>query len=155
MHWSLQNGVTHPFNISIISMKNSLFFIIISMAFLFFGVNAIAQETKNADPRYLELDERPTFKGGSPNDFALWVTKHVKYPKYAKEIGIEGTVMVHFVIDTNGKISEAHVHQGVHPQLDEEAVRVVLKSPKWKPGKKDCKPVRVSYTMPVVFRFRK
>ena len=134
-------------------MKKSLLFIIISMAFLFAGVDAIAQDTKHADPRYLELDEHPTFKGGSPNDFALWVTKHVKYPKYAKEIGIEGTVKVHFVIDKKGKVSEAHVHQGVHPVLDKEAVRVVLKSPKWKPAKKDGRPVKVSYTIPVMFYF--
>ena len=134
-------------------MKKSLLFIIISMAFFFAGADAIAQDTKHADPRYLELDEHPTFKGGSPNDFALWVAKHVKYPKYAKEAGIEGTVKVHFVIDKKGKISEAHVHEGVHPALDQEAVRVVLKSPKWKPGKKDGRPVKVSYTIPVMFYF--
>ena len=81
------------------------------MAFLLVGVDAVAQDTSDADPRYLELDEHPTFKGGSPNDFALWVARNVKYPKYAKEAGIEGTVLVHFVIGTNGKISEAHVHQ--------------------------------------------
>ena len=136
-------------------MKKSLLFIFISMALLFAGPDAIAQDTKNADPRYFLLDEHPTFKGGSPNDFALWVTKHVKYPKYAKEIGIEGTVKVHFVIDKKGKVSEAHVHQGVHPVLDQEAVRVVLKSPKWKPAKKDGRPVKVSYTIPVVFNFSK
>ena len=136
-------------------MKKSLLFIIISMVFLFAGADAIAQDTRHADPRYMELDEYPTFKGGGPNHFALWVAKHLKYPKYAKETGIEGTVKVHFVIDTNGRISEAHVHEGVHPVLDQEAVRVVMKSPKWKPGKKDGKPVRVSYTLPVIFGFRK
>lgn len=134
-------------------MKKSLVFIIISLAFLCAGVNATAQDTKNPDPRYLLLDEHPTFKGGSPNDFALWVARHVKYPKYAKETGIEGIVKVHFVIDKKGRVSEAHVHEGVHPVLDKEAVRVVLKSPKWKPGKKDGKPVKVSYTIPVVFSF--
>ena len=134
-------------------MKKSLLFIFISMALLFAGPDAVAQDTKNADSRYFLLDEHPTFKGGSPNDFALWVTKHVKYPKYAKEIGIEGTVKVHFVIDKKGKVSEAHVHQGVHPVLDQEAVRVVLKSPKWKPAKKDGRPVKVSYTIPVMFYF--
>lgn len=134
-------------------MKKNLFFIIISMAFLFAGADAFAQGTKNADPRYFLLDEHPTFKGGSPNDFAMWVAKHVKYPKDAKKAGIEGTVMVHFVIDKNGKISDAHVHEGVHPVLDQEAVRVVLKSPRWKPAKKDGRPVKVSYTIPVVFNF--
>ena len=135
-------------------MRKSLFFIIISMAFLFTGVDAIAQDTKHADPRYLELDEHPTFKGGSPNDFAVWVSQNVKYPKSAKEAGIEGTVKVHFVIDKKGKISDAHVCESVHPLLDKEAVRVVMKSPKWEPGKKDGKSVRVSYTMPVMFYFR-
>ena len=134
-------------------MKQSLLFIFISMALLFAGPDAVAQDTKHADPRYFLLDEHPTFKGGSPNDFALWVAKHVKYPKYAKAIGIEGTVKVHFVIDKKGKVSEAHVLQGVHPVLDQEAVRVVLKSPKWKPAKKDGRPVKVSYTIPVMFYF--
>ena len=134
-------------------MKKNLFFIIISMAFLFAGADALAQDKENVDPRYLLVDEQPTFKGGSPADFALWVAKHVKYPNSAKKAGIEGTVMVHFVIGKNGKISEAHVHQGVHPVLDKEAVRVVKKSPKWKPAKKDGRPVKISYTMPVMFSF--
>ena len=81
-------------------MKKSLLFIIISMAFLFTGVDAFAQDTKHADPRYLELDEHPTFKGGGPNNFATWVTSHVKYPKAAKKAGVEGTVKVCFVVDT-------------------------------------------------------
>ena len=132
-------------------MKRLLLLII--CAFLFTGVNAIAQDTKTAALNYHELDEHPTFKGGNPNDFATWVAMHVKYPKSAKEAGIEGTVMVHFVIDTNGKISKAHVHESIHPALDEEAVRVIMKSPKWKPAKKDGKPVRVSFTMPVAFSF--
>lgn len=55
-------------------------FLFIICAFLFTGVNAVAQDTKNADPRYLELDEHPTFKGGGPNNFATWAAMHVKYP---------------------------------------------------------------------------
>jgi len=124
------------------------------MAFFFAGVDADAQDTKNADPAYFELDERPTFKGGSPNDFALWVTKHVRYPKRARELGIEGEVKVGFVIGTDGKVAEAHVIQSVHPLLDAEAIRVVMKSPKWKPAIKDGQPVRIIFTAPVIFRFR-
>ena len=71
-------------------MKKSLLFIIISMAFLFIGADAVAQDTKHADPRYLELDEHPRFKGGDPNNFASWVSTHVKYPKDAKNAGVEG-----------------------------------------------------------------
>ena len=62
--------------------------------------------------------------------------------------------MVCFVVDKDGTVSDAHVHQSVHPLLDEEALRVVMKSPKWKPAKKDGEPVKVSYTMPVMFYFR-
>ena len=62
-------------------MKKNLLFIIISMAFLFAGADAIAEDRKHADPRYMELDEYPTFKGGGPNIFASWVSTHVKYPK--------------------------------------------------------------------------
>ena len=103
-------------------MKKSLLFIIISMAFLFAGADAIAQDTRHADPRYMELDEHPTFKGGGPNNFASWVSTHVKYPKEAKNDGVEGTVMVCFVVDTDGKIADAHVHESVHPLLDAEAI---------------------------------
>ena len=69
--------------------------------------------------------------------------------------GVEGTVMVCFVVDTDGIISDAHIHNSVHPALDREAIRVIMKSPKWKPAMKDGKPVRVSYTMPVMFNFTK
>lgn len=133
-------------------MKRVLLFIICT--FLFAGVNATAQDTKNADPQYFEIDEHPSFQGSGPNNFATWVAAHVKYPKGAKKANIEGTVMVHFVIDKDGSISDAHVHKSTHPLLDAEAIRVVLKSPKWKPGIKDGKPVKVSYTMPVAFYFR-
>lgn len=135
-------------------MKKIFLLITISFALISASVNADAQDTKHPEPAYLELDERPTFKGGTPNDFALWVAKHVKYPKPAKEQGLEGTVIVHFVIGTDGRIADAHVDKSVHPLLDEEAVRVVLDSPRWKTGIKDGKPVKVSYTMPVRFGFR-
>ena len=73
----------------------------------------------------IQLDEHPTFKGGGPNKFASWVSTHVMYPKDAKNAGVEGTVMVCFVVDTDGKIADAHVHESVHPLLDAEAVRVL------------------------------
>lgn len=97
------------------------------------------------------LDRYPTFKGKGTEAFSAWVTAHLKYPKEAKAAHMDGTVTVQFVVGTNGGVQEVEVLKGVHPALDAEAVRVIRSSPKWKPGIKDGKPVRVTYTLPVIF----
>ena len=96
-------------------------------------------------------DKWPTFKGKGTDAFSQWVTAHLKYPKDAKAAHIDGTVKVKFVVGSNGGVQEVEVLQGVYPSLDAEAVRVIKSSPKWKPGIKDGKPCRVSYTLPVIF----
>ena len=109
-------------------------------------------------PRHAEIlesmkapDKYPTFKGQDANAFSSWVTARLKYPQDAKDARIEGTVLVKFVIGTNGGVQEVEVEKGVFPSLDAEAVRVIKSSPKWKPGIKDGKPVRVTYHHPVIF----
>ena len=109
-------------------------------------------------PRHAEEVEKaksperwPTFKGKGADAFSAWVTAHLKYPKDAKAARIDGTVKVKFVVGSNGGVQEVEVLQGVFPSLDAEAVRVVRSSPKWKPGIKDGKPCRVTYTLPVIF----
>ena len=82
-------------------VKRLIIIVAIAMA------SALGASAQVPDQEYFFLDERPTFKGGSPNEFAVWITKHVKYPKEAKENGVEGTVKVRFVIDTDGRVSEA------------------------------------------------
>ena len=101
--------------------------------------------------RMSAVDIEPRFKNQSANAFSPWVTARLKYPKDAKAAGIEGTVVVKFVIGTNGGVQEVQILQGVYPSLDNEALRVIRSSPKWKPGTKDGKPVRVTYTLPVIF----
>ena len=96
-------------------------------------------------------DQWPTFKGKGTDAFSQWVTAHLKYPKDAKAAHIDGTVKVKFVVGSNGGVQEVEVLQGAFPSLDAEAVRVIKSSPKWKPGIKDGKPVRVTYTLPVIF----
>ena len=110
-------------------------------------------------PRHAEIlegmnapDKWPTFKGKGTEAFSAWVTSRLKYPKDAMDAGIDGTVVIKFVIGTNGGVQEVEVEKGVVPSLDAEAVRVVKSSPKWKPGIKDGKPCRVTYSFPVVFR---
>lgn len=96
-------------------------------------------------------DKYPTFKGKGTDAFAAWVSEHLNYPKDAKDARVEGTVIVKFVVGTNGGIQEVEVEKGVFPSLDAEAVRVIKSSPRWKPGIKDGKPCRVTYHHPVIF----
>ena len=96
-------------------------------------------------------DKWPTFKGKGLDAFSEWVAAHLKYPKDAKAAHIDGTVNVKFVVGSNGGVQEVEVLKGVHPSLDAEAVRVIKSSPKWKPGIKDGKPCRVTFTLPVIF----
>lgn len=100
---------------------------------------------------FLSPDVYPKFKGQGPDAFSKWVSAHLKYPPEAKKSMIDGTVMVKFVIGTNGGVQEVEVVKGLLPALDQEAVRVIKNSPKWKPAMKDGKPVRTSYTIPVAF----
>ena len=101
--------------------------------------------------RMSSVDIEPRFKGQSANAFNSWVTARLRYPKDAKDAHIDGTVVLKFVIGTNGGVQEVEVEKGVFPSLDAEAVRVVRNSPKWRPAIKDGKPVRFSYHFPVIF----
>jgi TonB family protein len=81
-----------------------------------------------------------------------YVAKNVKYPQEAKDKEIQGRVFVSFVVEKDGSVSTVKVLRGIGGGCDEEAVRVVSSMPKWKPGIKDGKPVRVSYMMPLTFK---
>jgi len=114
---------------------------------------------KADSPRHAEMmakknepDFKPTFRGHSDlRFFTEWVNKNLKYPKDARDAHIEGTVKLQFTVGTNGGVQEVQILQGVYPSLDNEALRVVRSSPKWKPGIKDGKPVRVTYTYTIHF----
>ena len=102
------------------------------------------------------LDSRPTFRGSSDiRVFSEWVQARLKYPKEARNAGVEGTVQLQFVVGKNGGVQEVQVLKGVDPALDNEAVRVVRSSPKWKPGTKEGQPVRVTNRLSVVFSLSK
>ena len=97
------------------------------------------------------VEGRPSFNGGDANEFSKWVNSRLVYPEKAKEKGIEGRVTLQFVIDIDGSVKDVKVLKSDHKLLEKEAVRVVSSSPKWKPGMQEGKPVRVTYTFPVVF----
>ena len=115
-----------------------------------------AQEEQFAVP-YSECDVPPSFLGSfEPSSFLVrWVYTYLRYPKKAVEDGIQGRVLVDFIIDENGEVKDVKVLRGVHPLLDEEAVRVVSASPKWKPGKVRGKKVKSEISMYIEFRLKR
>ena len=106
---------------------------------------------------YYECDQRPMFLNSTDPGVFLqkWVYPYLKYPKEAVRDGIQGRVMVDFIIDAEGNIKNVHVSRSVDPLLDEEAIRVVAASPKWKPGRYLGKKVPVALSLPVEFRLEK
>lgn len=106
---------------------------------------------------YFDCDQRPQFFGNSdPRHFLReWVYQYLKYPQSAVRDGVQGVVMVQFIIEKDGKVTNAKVVKGVDEELDAEALKVVEASPKWKPGKVGGNKVRASLTLPVEFRLEK
>lgn len=103
---------------------------------------------------FVTAEEMPTFQGGDLGKFRNWVMANVKYPQIALENGIQGNVVVKFVVEKDGKLSNIQVLQSPDKTLADAAVQVLQKSPKWKPGKQRNKPVRVTYTLPVSFQIQ-
>ena len=97
------------------------------------------------------VEEQPSFPGGM-GALMQWLNDNINYPPIAAENGIEGRVIVQFVVSKTGAISDVRVARGVDPSLDKEAVRVVSKMPNWTPGKQNGTNVNVRFTLPVQFR---
>jgi TonB family protein len=108
--------------------------------------------TKLNDSTYIWqfVDIYPEFPGGEEAR-QKFLRDSTVYPKEAIDLNIEGTVMVQFVVEKDGSLTNFEIVRGVHPLLDEEVLRVVKMMPKWKPGEKLGKPVRVQYRMPFKF----
>ena len=100
------------------------------------------------------VETRPSFRGGDANQFSKWVNERLIYPEIAKENGVQGKVMLQFIVEADGRVTNIKVLRGVDPSIDKEAVRVVSSSPRWSPGKLNGRAVRVIYTFPVIFQLR-
>ena len=107
---------------------------------------------KEDDQPFLIAETMPSFQGGDLNTFRTWVQQNVKFPQIALENGIQGRVVLSFVIEKDGRLTNIQVLQTPDRSLSEEAIRVLNKSPKWSPGKQRNQAVRVKYTLPVDFR---
>ena len=115
---------------------------------------AVEEEEIVEEQPFLVAETMPSFQGGSLNDFRNWVQSKVRYPAIAQENGISGKVVLTFVIEKDGRLTNIQVLQTPDRSLSDEAIRVLQQSPKWSPGKQRNQPVRVRYTLPVEFRIQ-
>ncbi len=105
-------------------------------------------------PGYENLVDNKEQKEAFMKEVFKHVKKHFRYPEIAKEMGIEGRVFVHFIIEKDGSIKNVIVARGVDKSLDNEAIRIVNKLPKLTPAKQRKVPVRVSFILPITFRLQ-
>lgn len=97
------------------------------------------------------VDEMPSFPGGL-EELYKWIGSNVQYPAIAIDICIQGTVIVAFIVEPDGSVSNAKLVRSVDPCIDQEALRLVGQMPKWNPGKRAGVPVRVRYCLPIKFK---
>lgn len=125
----------------------------ISFKLLGYNESYIDQKSEKGlnDSIYEDVEQMPSFPGGQ---WALmqYVARNIKYTVVAQENGIEGHVVVSFVVERDGSITDVQVVRSVVPSLDREALRVIRSMPKWIPGKQNGQAVRVKYNVPVSFR---
>ena len=103
------------------------------------------------EAQYYNFEIMPQFPGGI-NDLVQYLGKNVKYPKKSQRKGIEGRVLVNFIVEKDGSVSNVRVIESVNDAMDAEAVRVVKKMPKWEPGMEDGEKVRISFNLPIKYR---
>ncbi|MFT6872183.1 MAG: protein TonB [Roseivirga sp.] len=110
-------------------------------------------EEESADKIFLVVEEDAEFPGGR-EAWTKFLNRNLKYPKQAKRMGVEGNVYLSFIVDRTGTISDISVIREVGGGCDEEAVRVLEKSPKWTPGKQRGKAVIQRMTIRIIFRLK-
>lgn len=102
-------------------------------------------------PVYEAVEQMPQFPGGDA-ELLKYVASHILYPENAAKNNIQGRVVVKFIIEADGSVSDVTILRGKDPELDQEAIRVVKTLPAFTPGKMNGQPVAVWYTFPVNFK---
>ncbi len=112
----------------------------------------ISQKDQKEEP-FNVVEDMPAFPGGI-EAMIQFLSSNIKYPADAQKQKVDGRVLVTFVVEKDGSITEVNVVKPGFPSLDAEAVRVVKAMPKWKPGYQNGKAVRVQFTMPINFSLK-
>ena len=116
----------------------------------------VIEEPKVVDEQPMSIamvEQKPEFPGGEAAMYK-WLSDNIVYPSAASEEGVQGRVVVEFVVDRDGSITNVKVVRQRHPALDKEALRVIKAMPKWIPGRNNGQPVKVTYTLPVTFKLQ-
>src|SRR5690606_36028861 len=101
----------------------------------------------------ISVEQMPVF-GAGMNDLFAYLSREIKYPAIARENGISGTVVIQFIIDRKGNVTNVELLKGIGGGCDQEALRVVKKMPAWSPGKQQGRVVSVKFTLPVMFKLQ-
>jgi len=111
------------------------------------------QDGSATDEPFFIVEVMPSFKGGGLDKFREWITKRTNYPQAAYDKKIRGTVLLTFIVEKDGTVSNVTIVKGVDPLLDEAAVKAITESPKWTPGLQRGEPARVRFLIPLNFMF--
>lgn len=111
----------------------------------------VDEMSENDDSPLRFTEEMPEFPGG-PDSLNAYLSREIQYPPVAKNNGITGTVLIEFVVEKDGRVTNAKVKVPLFPECDKEAVQCVMSMPKWKPGRNMGKPVRCYFQIPITFR---
>ena len=115
---------------------------------------AVEEENLEDDQPFVKVEQMPSFMGGDLMTFRNWVQSKVRFPQIAQENNISGRVLLMFVIERDGSLTNIQVLQTPDSSLSDEAIRVLKTSPKWTPGRQRNQSVRVKYTLPIDFRIQ-
>ena len=116
------------------------------------SVNDIAADNVEDNRIYEIVEQMPEFPNGGMAGLMSFISKTLKYPTICQESGVQGKVIVLFVVEKDGSTTDFRIVRSVDKYLDKEALRVLSSMPKWIPGKQKGVPVRVKYTVPINFR---
>ena len=118
------------------------------------AIKLSAEELTDAVP-FAMVGVKPSFNGGSANEFSQWVNSQLKYPQTAINDKVQGRIIMSFTVDVDGSVRDVKVLRGIRQDLDEMALKVVTASPKWEPGRNaEGEAVPVTMVFPVIFQLR-
>jgi periplasmic protein TonB len=115
----------------------------------------VERDTIDNDQVYIVEEEMARFQGGDIYTFRKWAMQHLKYPESARRMGVQGRVIVQFIVSEEGNVENVKVFRSLDPACDEEAVKVIRNSPKWQPGKSKGKFVKQQFVMSIIFKLGK